>query len=87
MCQWSIKGRLQPESSTSARVRMRSTAKTFEKRTAIDATKLRTELGWMPKHTDFASGLEDTIRWYTDNEAWWRPAKAATEQKYAEQGQ
>ena len=58
-----------------------------DRRYAIDSTKLRRELGWEPKHTDFASGLEQTIAWYRDNEAWWRPAKAATEAKYAKQGQ
>lgn len=55
-------------------------------RYAIDATKLRTELGWEPKYTDFRSGLADTIKWYQDNEAWWRPQKDATEAKYKELG-
>ena len=58
-----------------------------DRRYAIDPTKLRTELGWRPKHTDFAGGLEETIRWYRDNEGWWSPAKDATEAKYAKAGQ
>ncbi|MBM6774509.1 dTDP-glucose 4,6-dehydratase [Olsenella profusa] len=58
-----------------------------DRRYAIDPTKLRTELGWEPVHTDFAEGLGQTIRWYRDNEAWWRPAKEATEARYAAQGQ
>ncbi len=48
---------------------------------------LRTELGWGPSRTDFAAGLAETIRWYRDNEAWWRPAKEATAARYRAQGQ
>ena len=58
-----------------------------DRRYAIDPSKLRRELGWEPRHTDFAEGLAETIEWYRDNEVWWRPAKAATEAKYAKQGQ
>ena len=56
-------------------------------RYAINYTKLRDELGWEPKFRDFESGLADTIEWYRENEAWWRPQKAATEAKYAKTGQ
>lgn len=43
-------------------------------RYAIDATKLETELGWKAQE-DFVSGIEKTVRWYLDNEWWWRPLK------------
>lgn len=58
-----------------------------DRRYAIDSTKLRTELGWLPKHTNFAEGLSTTIKWYEENEGWWRGAKDATEAKYARRGQ
>ncbi|SBO16158.1 dTDP-glucose 4,6-dehydratase [Carnobacterium divergens] len=43
-----------------------------DKRYAIDPTKLETELGWKPKYT-FDTGIVETIEWYQNNEAWWRP--------------
>lgn len=55
-------------------------------RYAIDNSKLVSELGWQPNFTDFQSGLADTIKWYQDNEAWWKSQKAATEAKYNSQG-
>lgn len=56
-------------------------------RYAIDSTKLRKELGWKPEFTNFRSGLKDTIKWYTENEAWWRAEKEAVESNYAKNGQ
>jgi dTDP-glucose 4,6-dehydratase len=43
-------------------------------RYAIDATRLETELGWKARET-FGTGIEKTIRWYLDNEWWWRPLR------------
>jgi dTDP-glucose 4,6-dehydratase len=40
-----------------------------DRRYAIDATKIREELGWRPSH-DFDSGLEQTVRWYLANREW-----------------
>lgn len=48
-------------------------------RYAIDADKLRNDLGWVPEE-NFATGLEKTVRWYLENDWWWRPIR---EKKYA----
>ena len=43
-------------------------------RYAIDADKLRRELGWEPRE-DFDSGLRLTVKWYLENDWWWRPIR------------
>ncbi len=43
-------------------------------RYAIDASKIRNELGWNPKET-FDSGITKTIEWYIENEDWWEKIK------------
>src|SRR6185436_11819109 len=40
-----------------------------DRRYAIDATKIRRELGWAPRHT-FEDGLRDTVRWYVEHRDW-----------------
>ena len=42
-----------------------------DRRYAVDATRIKTELGWSPRR-GFADGLKDTVRWYLDNDAWVR---------------
>ncbi|RIJ17361.1 dTDP-glucose 4,6-dehydratase [Henriciella mobilis] len=46
-------------------------------RYAIDSSKLQSEIGWTAEE-NFETGLEKTIRWYLDNEAWWRPLREKT---------
>ncbi len=43
-----------------------------DRRYLLDSTKIRSELGWEPK-VEFEKGLTDTVNWYSENEAWWRP--------------
>ena len=54
-----------------------------DRRYAIDSTRLRTELGWRPRYTDFRSGLAATVEWYTTHRDWWEPVKDGVEASYA----
>ena len=56
-------------------------------RYAIDATKIREDLGWTPEFTNFKDGLTDTIEWYNTNRSWWEAEKGQVEENYAQQGQ
>lgn len=58
-----------------------------DQRYAIDSTKLRNELGWIPRYTNLREGLQATIDWYTQNTDWWKAEKEAVEANYAKQGQ
>ena len=40
-------------------------------RYAIDASKIRSELGWQPRET-FESGIQATVKWYLENQYWWK---------------
>jgi dTDP-glucose 4,6-dehydratase len=52
-----------------------------------DSTKIRSELGWVPRYMDLRAGLAATIEWYRANPDWWQPAKQAVEAQYAAKGQ
>jgi dTDP-glucose 4,6-dehydratase len=52
-----------------------------DRRYAIDSTKLRQELGFTP-HTDFAQGMEETVKWYKDNRVWWERIKSGAYLEY-----
>ena len=45
-----------------------------DQRYAIDASRLETELGWRARE-NFDSGLRKTVKWFLENEAWWRPLR------------
>lgn len=54
-----------------------------DRRYAIDAHKLTTELGWQPKYT-FETGIKETIEWYCQNRAWWEKIKSGKYRNYYE---
>jgi dTDP-glucose 4,6-dehydratase len=54
-----------------------------DRRYAIDAQKLRKGLGWTPRWR-FAEGLEATVAWYRDHEAWWRAIRSGEYQSWYE---
>jgi dTDP-glucose 4,6-dehydratase len=54
-----------------------------DRRYAIDSSKLRTELGWKPRH-EFEQGLRETVDWYVANREWSRRVTSGEYQKYYE---
>ena len=46
-----------------------------DRRYAIDATKIKEELGWQPQYK-FEQAIEKTIEWYLNNKDWWQPLKS-----------
>ncbi|MDO4927968.1 MAG: dTDP-glucose 4,6-dehydratase [Corynebacterium sp.] len=61
-----------------------------DQRYAINASKLRRELGWQPQYTDtegMRAGLVQTITWYREHSSWWQDSKQAVEAQYQARGQ
>lgn len=54
--------------------------KGHDMRYAIDPSKIRGELGWLPE-TKFADGIQMTIKWYLDNREWWEHILSGEYQK------
>ena len=55
--------------------------KGHDRRYAIDPTKIHRELGWLPE-TSFAVGIKKTIRWYIENQDWWKDIVSGEYQSY-----
>ena len=64
-----ILGELRPGRDYAAQITFVKDRAGHDRRYAIDASKIRRELGWTPQET-FASGLARTAAWYLDNQAW-----------------
>lgn len=52
-----------------------------DRRYAIDASKIKKELGWQPKY-EFEEALKLTIEWYKNNKNWWKSLKNKDYQEY-----
>ncbi len=57
-----------------------------DRRYSVDWSKINKQLGWQPRHS-FKQWLRKTIKWYRENEAWWRPLKQGAEEIYRKSGQ
>ncbi|POS08302.1 dTDP-glucose 4,6-dehydratase [Burkholderia gladioli] len=75
--------RFQPRRAGSYReqIRMVSDRPGHDRRYAIDATRMQTELGWMPTES-FETGLEKTVRWYLDHQRWVNEVACGEYQKW-----
>ena len=55
-----------------------------DRRYAIDASKIKSELGWEPSVT-FEEGLAETVEWYLDNSEWLNKVTSGEYQQYYDQ--
>ena len=55
-----------------------------DRRYAMDATKIRMQLGWKPSR-DFEAGLAETVAWYRNNQTWWERVRSGAYREYYEQ--
>jgi dTDP-glucose 4,6-dehydratase len=53
-----------------------------DRRYAIDASKIRRELGWQPSRSAWPEALRATVRWYCDHADWWRRIKTGEYLEY-----
>jgi dTDP-glucose 4,6-dehydratase len=53
-----------------------------DRRYAIDASKIRRELGWRPSRSAWPAALQATVRWYVENPEWWRRVKTGAYREY-----
>ena len=56
-----------------------------DRRYAIDASKIKNELGWEPTRSAWPAALEKTVQWYVDHPRWWQRVKSGEYRNYYEQ--
>jgi len=56
-----------------------------DRRYAIDASKIATELGWRPTRSAWPAALEATVKWYVDHPQWWQRVKSGAYREYYQQ--
>jgi len=55
-----------------------------DRRYAIDASKIKRELGWTPSRSAWPEALETTVAWYRDNPEWWKRVRSGAYRDYYE---
>lgn len=55
-----------------------------DRRYAIDASKIRRDLGWRPTRSAWPAALEQTVRWYVEHQEWWRRVRSGAYRDYYE---
>jgi dTDP-glucose 4,6-dehydratase len=55
-----------------------------DRRYAIDATKIKTQLGWVPTRSAWPGALDATVKWYVDHPQWWQRVKSGAYREYYE---
>ena len=66
-----------------------SAEKVMRERTLLEdrlgsLNKIERDLGWTPRHSFDAGGLEETVDWYRENREWWEPIKSGEYKRYYE---
>ena len=72
---------LLPEKSSKNLIKFVKDRAGHDRRYAIDASKIQSELGWKPKRT-FEDGIEETIDWYLSNKDWVEDVKSGKYRQY-----
>ncbi|HPX59970.1 MAG TPA: GDP-mannose 4,6-dehydratase, partial [Bacteroidales bacterium] len=73
-----------PKGTSTQLITFVSDRKGHDLRYAIDASKIKNELGWQPS-VQFDEGFRTTVKWYLDNEDWLKNVTSGNYQKYYEE--